>query len=606
MTIRRIVLAVLLLSGLALGQGTHVDLPHIYSQSSTPQPIPGLTITVCAIGAAGVPCSPTVSVFSDQALTLPISTLQTNGDGLFPFWISAGSYQYCAADPVLGRITTYCLPFTVSPAGGGPGSFTSGNFSSNVSVGGTLGVTGQETLTKASSSTATFMLRAVDSFGATNNQLIGFSLEQMLNPSTTPMSIMSFGQGTELFTPSTNTANFSGAQQAVYGSINHFGSGTSTAMYGGAFEAFNDGPSTATLMVGVNGTANNGGVAAGVPSQTPTNNGNATNLRAISGITKNSSSGTVTAAAVLYADTGQNTGGGVVTTQYGALIADQTAGATNFALFTGLGKTEFSADQVSIGAAPLAGSALTVFPTFLTGTSQFGVRSLPVCSSASTTQCAGFLGQARTAAVAFTVARAAAFSVSSANVGAGSAITKYMGLDCDSTGAITGGTTNYCVDQGPNPERFQETTAPSAVANSTILYADSTAHALEASYNGGSFGVIPLLNRAQTFTATQTFNTPPVAGGTAAGLTGTGACATFSTQSGGSWAGRATCTAATAASTLTITPGTTAPNGWMCNVQDQTTRANLLQQTSTNTTTCTLTATSVTQNDVFVFTAVAF
>lgn len=94
--------------------------------------------------------------------------------------------------------------------------------------------------------------------------------------------------------------------------------------------------------------------------------------------------------------------------------------------------------------------------------------------------------------------------------------------------------------------------------------------------------------------------------GTAAGLTGTGACATLSTQTGGSSAGRATCTGTTGASTLTITPGITAPNGWVCYVQDQTTRANLLQQTSTTATACTLTATSVTQNDVVVFSAMAF
>jgi hypothetical protein len=94
--------------------------------------------------------------------------------------------------------------------------------------------------------------------------------------------------------------------------------------------------------------------------------------------------------------------------------------------------------------------------------------------------------------------------------------------------------------------------------------------------------------------------------GTAAGLTGTGACATITTQTGGAWSGRATCTAATAASTLTITPGSTATNGWACHVQDQTNRANLFQQTSTTSTACTLTITSVTQNDVFVFTAFAF
>lgn len=95
-------------------------------------------------------------------------------------------------------------------------------------------------------------------------------------------------------------------------------------------------------------------------------------------------------------------------------------------------------------------------------------------------------------------------------------------------------------------------------------------------------------------------------GGAAAALTGTGACATFSGQVGASNVGQAACASATAASTLTITPGTTAPNGWVCNVQDETTRANLFQQTSHTATACTLTITSVTQNDVFVFTATQY
>lgn len=98
----------------------------------------------------------------------------------------------------------------------------------------------------------------------------------------------------------------------------------------------------------------------------------------------------------------------------------------------------------------------------------------------------------------------------------------------------------------------------------------------------------------------------PVAVGTSAALTGTGACATFSTQTGGAWSGRATCTGTTAASTFIVTPGSTAPNGWVCEAFDQTTRANLLQQTSTTNAACTLTATSITQNDVIVFRATAF
>jgi hypothetical protein len=88
--------------------------------------------------------------------------------------------------------------------------------------------------------------------------------------------------------------------------------------------------------------------------------------------------------------------------------------------------------------------------------------------------------------------------------------------------------------------------------------------------------------------------------------TGTGACATFSTQSGNTYVGKFTCTAVTAASTITLTFNIAAPTGWNCSAQDQTTRANFAQETSSNTTSCTMTATSITQNDVFTFQASPF
>lgn len=147
------------------------------------------------------------------------------------------------------------------------------------------------------------------------------------------------------------------------------------------------------------------------------------------------------------------------------------------------------------------------------------------------------------------------------------------------------------------------------------LYVDGTgalnmqAPSASSGANGGLYferSTGGVLGRASETTGWQFLTAPTSLSGVTAALTGTGACATITTQTGGEWAGRATCTAATAASTLTITPGTTAPNGWVCAVQDQTTRANLLQQTSTTATACTLTATSITQNDVFVFTAIAF
>lgn len=89
-------------------------------------------------------------------------------------------------------------------------------------------------------------------------------------------------------------------------------------------------------------------------------------------------------------------------------------------------------------------------------------------------------------------------------------------------------------------------------------------------------------------------------------ITGTGACATVSTQSGGATAGTVTCTGSTGASTLTITFAKTAPHGWTCDVWDETTRADNPSQTSHSQTTCVVTATAIAANDVLVFKAFAW
>lgn len=93
--------------------------------------------------------------------------------------------------------------------------------------------------------------------------------------------------------------------------------------------------------------------------------------------------------------------------------------------------------------------------------------------------------------------------------------------------------------------------------------------------------------------------------GTAAGLSGTGPCATITTQLGGSWSGSFKCTGTTGATVVTITPGSTAPNGWSCGSSDITAGVSGAQSAST-TTTCAVKFTSVTANDVLTFYANAF
>jgi hypothetical protein len=100
------------------------------------------------------------------------------------------------------------------------------------------------------------------------------------------------------------------------------------------------------------------------------------------------------------------------------------------------------------------------------------------------------------------------------------------------------------------------------------------------------------------------FSGPLVVGGSAAGLSGTGACATITTHLGGAWGGSFKCTGATGVSTAVITPGFTSPNGWACSSSDITT-PNALRQSATTGTTCTLSG-AVNSNDVLTFTAIAF
>jgi len=111
--------------------------------------------------------------------------------------------------------------------------------------------------------------------------------------------------------------------------------------------------------------------------------------------------------------------------------------------------------------------------------------------------------------------------------------------------------------------------------------------------------------RAQTLEITINPNGTITSAGAQAILSGTGACSSRSGQLGGSFAGQITCTSGTAASTLTISPGNTATNGWSCWASDLTTAANILRQSFVSTTVGTISGT-VNANDVITFGCIGY
>lgn len=102
----------------------------------------------------------------------------------------------------------------------------------------------------------------------------------------------------------------------------------------------------------------------------------------------------------------------------------------------------------------------------------------------------------------------------------------------------------------------KEGTAPAGLTGLDICYGDSTAHAIECSYNNGTFGVVPMLNRTQSWTGDQTLKRVLYGGGTpSCAVTGAGSSPTC-TVSGSDSGGIMTITAGTtpgSSGTITIT-----------------------------------------------------
>lgn len=112
------------LPGLALGQGGSINSGAIIVLSATGRPIGGATVTICAFGATGIPCSPTITVYTDPTLGTPATNPATSdGNGNVFRYASPGRYTFTVTGTgIVG--TSYTA--TVSGSGGGTGDVLSG------------------------------------------------------------------------------------------------------------------------------------------------------------------------------------------------------------------------------------------------------------------------------------------------------------------------------------------------------------------------------------------------------------------------------------------------------------------------------------------------
>lgn len=305
------------------------------------KPVPGATVTVQV-----QPGLTLATIYSTALGTSLNNPLTSDSAGNYFFYAAPGVYTVVVSDAGITYTSTDVSLTSVAADGTWTGTQT---FNGPVNVGSAsmLDPAGLAIGNRVVSSTSDLQGNSVSAYQiSTGDYAIPNVFRLGLNPIANSTALQ-MGISEEGWISAANTKTFSGAQTGVYGSFSHFGSGTANAIYGGSFEGFNSGPATVTQVCGVNGNAWCGGVAAGQPVQTPTNNGSAANLRGVQAHVANLSSGTVTAAQGVYVNSAANTGGGSITTALGVDVADQTAGSTNFALRTGLGAVKFN-DIVNI------------------------------------------------------------------------------------------------------------------------------------------------------------------------------------------------------------------------------------------------------------------
>ena len=144
--------------------------------------------------------------------------------------------------------------------------------------------------------------------------------------------------------------------------------------------------------------------------------------------------------------------GSTITTLYGLYIDNQTAGGTNYAIKTGTGLVQFG-DIVTIGTNPQLSQALRIAGLLTSGSTQYGVVSAHMASSAATTAAICVYTQLTTQNASFTTTSGIGIQIDTPSKGASNTITNLYGLKIEDQ---SGGTTNYAIRTGTGRVQFGE------------------------------------------------------------------------------------------------------------------------------------------------------
>lgn len=134
---KKLILLLAVMTTCAFGQGVRFDGNNTTSAKNVPpgaqanvMTLPFSKVTVCsypAVPVGGSVCTNTAPIFTDQALTLPITQpFVSDSQGRFGFWIAPGLYSYSIQTAGGAFVGTFALSFNAQVGPQGPGGIGCG------------------------------------------------------------------------------------------------------------------------------------------------------------------------------------------------------------------------------------------------------------------------------------------------------------------------------------------------------------------------------------------------------------------------------------------------------------------------------------------------
>ncbi len=110
----------------SFGQGSVVNDIALKNLVTGIAPAGGATVTVCTSSGTGIPCTPLATIYSNVALTTPLTNpLTADSNGYYSFYATPGRYVVTVTGAgVSGRSITYILPSDISGNNTFPGNNT--------------------------------------------------------------------------------------------------------------------------------------------------------------------------------------------------------------------------------------------------------------------------------------------------------------------------------------------------------------------------------------------------------------------------------------------------------------------------------------------------